>query len=460
MEIIHVTAELAPVAKVGGLGDVIHGLSRALAEKNQNVKVILPKYDTLDLSWVENLAKTEISLSVFFGQKSYLSPVWRGTVDGIYVIFIESEPFFERGKIYGCPDDIDRFNYFCLAALEFIKKFPPDALHIHDWHSAALAGLIKELQPEIKAKIVFTIHNLMYQGLCRAEDLDKLGWKSPQLKESGVYNLLKGGVIFADAVTTVSPNYAKEVLTPELGGNLQPTLKQYADKFSGILNGIDYDFWNPETDQFLPFHYSKEAFENKKRLKAELRRQFSLKEEHSPLVVSVTRLVSQKGPELIKACILRTLELGGQFILLGSTMDAKSEAHFQNLKSKLSDCPHVHFELTYNEKLSHLLYAGADLFLIPSIFEPCGLTQMISMRYGTVPLVRETGGLKDTVFEGKNGFTFGPPTAEAVHGALDRALETWYNEPDKWQELIDTGMKGNYSWEIPAEDYLKLYKLS
>jgi starch synthase len=460
VEIVHIAAELAPVAKVGGLGDVLHGLSRALLQKKHHVKIILPKYDTLDVDKVEHLEVMELDLPTRFDGTIYLNTLWKGLVDGIPVILIEPHDptgFFDRGKIYGCEDDIARFCYFCLAALSLVQKFPCDVIHIHDWHTGLIAGLLKERFPEIQAKVVYTIHNLAYQGLCRSEDLDRVGWKSAQLKEGGVYNLLKGGIVFADHVTTVSPCYAKEILTSELGGNLQPILQKHYKKFSGVLNGIDYSYWNPATDPHLPFHFSHEAPENKQKNKKELRRRLSLTDERCPLVGTVTRLVHQKGPELIKAGLLRTLEWGGQFVLLGSALDERTHMHFYNIKRKLAGSAHVHLELTYNEELSHLLYAGADLFLIPSLFEPCGLTQLIAMHYGAVPLARKTGGLADTVFEEKNGFLFGPPTAEEIHGALDRALNIWYRNPDSWQQLMLTGMKTDFSWNHPADEYLKIY---
>lgn len=461
MEIIHVGAELAPIAKVGGLADVLHGLSRSLLGKKHKVKVILPKYDTLDLNGVQHLEVIDSHHTIQFDGKMCSNTLWQGIVDGIPVIFVEShdkEEFFERKTIYGCPDDIARFSYFCLAALKYIRTSKCDVVHLHDWHTALLAGLIKELHPEIKAQVVFTIHNLSYQGLCKNEDLEKVGWKSPLLKEGGVYNLLKGGIIFADQVTTVSPTYAHEILTTDLGGGLRGTLQQYQRKLTGVLNGIDYAYWNPETDPHLPWNFSLGHLENKKKVKHELRKRLSLANENCPLAGAVTRLVPQKGPELIKAAILRTLEWGGQFVLLGSALDENTHTHFYNLKRKLAGSEHVHLELTYNEELSHLLFAGSDLFLAPSLFEPCGLTQLISMRYGTVPLVRQTGGFTDTVFEEKNGFLFGPPTAEAINESLDRAFKTWYEQPEKWNSLVEAGMTGDYSWDKPAEEYLKLYR--
>ncbi|MFC2049069.1 glycogen synthase [Chlamydiota bacterium] len=461
MEIIHVAAELAPVAKVGGLGDVLHGLCRALIDKGNRVTILLPKYDTLDLKGVKDLKVLETTQEVRFAGVVCTNTLWHGTVDSIPVVFIEShdpKEFFDRGKVYGCPDDVDRFNYFCLSALEYIRKKECHVVHLHDWHTAALAGLIKERHPEITAKVVLTLHNLAYQGQCGAADLERMGWKSELLRAGDHYNLLKGGIIFADKITTVSPTYAREILTPEMGCSLQMTLRAHHHKLSGILNGIDYTYWNPKTDPLLPHHYSAHALEHKERVKQELRKRLSLADEKCPLVCAVTRLVPQKGPELIKSALLRTLELGGQFILLGSTGDEKTHTQFYNLKRKLAGSSHVHLELTFNEELSHLVFAGGDLFLIPSLFEPCGLTQQIAMRYGTVPLARSCGGLVDTVFEGKNGFLFGPPTSEALRETLDRALETWEHKPEMWHRLIEAGMSTDFSWEKPAEKYLSLYQ--
>src|ERR1700722_549713 len=284
MEIIHVAAELAPVIKVGGLGDVLHGLSRALVRKKQNLKIILPKYNTLDLSGVKNLKLIETHHRVLFDNRLCANTLWQGIVDGIPVIFIEShdsKKFFDRGTVYGCSDDVDRFSYFCLAATAYIQKNPCDVIHLHDWHTALIAGLIKSLCPEMKAKIVFTIHNLAYQGLCKGEDLERVGWKSAELKEGGVYNLVKGGIVFSDHITTVSPTYAREILTTELGGALQSTLQQHQSKLTGILNGIDYSYWNSETDPFLPFHYPLHSLENKERVKDELKKRLSLSNEKS-----------------------------------------------------------------------------------------------------------------------------------------------------------------------------------
>jgi starch synthase len=460
MEIIHVAAELAPIAKVGGLGDVLHGLSKALLNKNHSVRILLPKYDTLDLNYVKHLEIIETHLLVHFGDAQFLNTLWQGMVDGIPVIFFESHDpyrFFERGKVYGFPDDVSRFLYFCMSALTYLRKNDCDVLHLHDWHTAIIAGFVKDCYQEIKAKTVLTIHNLAYQGICTKEEMGQTEWHPSHLEEDGFYNLLKTGIIFADHVTTVSPSYAHELLHTNVSGPLQSTLKKYQKKFTGVLNGIDYSYWNPERDPLIPYHYSVHHLSNKEKVKVELKKRVSLADENCPLVSAITRLVPQKGPELLKAAILRILELGGQFVLLGSALDEPTHERFYTLKRKLAGCSHVHLELTFNEELSHLVFAASDLFLVPSIFEPCGLTQQIAMRYGAVPVARATGGLIDTVFDKKNGFTFGPPTAEAFHGALDCAITCWQKHPDLWKEIMIAGMQTDFSWNHPAEEYLKIY---
>ncbi|NGX55292.1 MAG: Glycogen synthase [Chlamydiae bacterium] len=475
MRIVHVAAELAPIAKVGGLADVLLGLSRALSEKKHDVEIILPKYDCLDLKAIENLQVAVHDLPTFFAGKSHHNTIWQGRVGGIKTTFIESHDlnnFFARKTIYGAPDDPARFSYFCRAALEYLLKCRQkiDILHLHDWHTAMVALLYQDLyQPQgLKcSKVMFTIHNLAYEGVCKREILTQAGLSTRRFElikdenQPRSINLLKCGIVCADTITTVSPNYAKEILDPKENGFLNKVVTRWKKKFIGVLNGIDYTYWNPENDPHLPFHYSannvSQALKIKKKLKAHLRQTLSLADEECPIVCAITRLVPQKGPELIKQAIFRTLEKGGQFVLLGSALDPKTHEEFYKLKRKLAGSDHVHLELTYNEPLSHLVYAASDLFLVPSIFEPCGLTPMVAMRYGTIPLVRKTGGLIDIIRDEENGFAFGPPTTEGIYSALDRALGCWFNHPQKWKRIVETGMQQDWSWNQPAEEYLKIY---
>lgn len=470
MEIIHIAAELAPVAKVGGLGDVISGLSRALVEKGHQVEVFLPKYDCLELSGLDHLEVTNQNFTSYFDGKWHQNRIWKGLLHGFTVLLFESyDPhgFFERDKVYGEHDDNDRFLNFCRATLDYIQSQnrKPDILHVHDWHAAAIPLLQKHLYPDLTTKTVLTIHNLAYQGFTERKILEKIGLP-PQIFPKEWVNLLELGIIYADHITTVSPTYAKEILTKEGGHGLEKVLQKYSDKLSGILNGIDEKFWNPETDPILPYHYNaheikkeKPPFiENKVKLQSHTRRMFSLQEKRCPIVGCVTRLVHQKGPELIKDALYWTLQNGGQFILLAAASDPKTHQEFYQIKREVMDTQFAHIELTYNENLSHLVYGAADILIVPSIFEPCGLTQMIAMRYGTVPLVRKTGGLADTVFDGENGFTFGPPTKEALTNSLEKAFHTWFSEPHTWQKLVENGMNHDFSWNRSAEKYIELYE--
>ncbi len=322
---------------------------------------------------------------------------------------------------------------------------------------------------------VLTIHNMEHQGKCTPFHLTQAGLKGdsflkpekmqdPLLPE--LINLLKGGIEYADIITTVSPNYEQEIKTPQGGFSLDKLLLEHQNKLHGILNGIDIETWNPEKDPYLVANFSSKNIEKKQDNKKQLRTHFQLKEGNFPIVASVTRLARQKGPHLIKHAILRTLEKGGQFVLLASgSKDEMKE--FIELKDALKENKNVGICLDNDEMLAHLIYAGADMFIIPSIFEPCGLTQMLSLRYGTIPIARRTGGLADTVFDidtsekpqhERNGFTFDFPDAEGVNWALDRAINFFNNHPKKWQNLIHLGMKQDFSWVSSAKQYLNLYK--
>jgi starch synthase len=494
MHIVHIASELTPIAKVGGLADVLSGLSRELSWKKHDVDIIIPKYDCMDSNQVRDLAVDYQNLLSFYNGEWHRNTVWVGWVENLKVYFIEPHHphyFFNRGCYYGCDDDIERYLYFSRAALEFLYKklLRPDIIHLHDWQTAAIAPLYKDMYNALgfnKSKLVFTIHNIEYQGKCAVPDLDRIGLKGssylePSKLQDNNYpqsiNLLKGAIVYSDFITTVSPNYAKEVQTPEGGKGLDKTLLQYTLKFQGILNGIDYSYWNPEIDRYLPAHFSSREFplnkkdkltlDKKSYIKSILRQKLSLSEEYRPIVGCIARLVPQKGPELIKYAIKRTLELSGQFVLLGSSPIPEISKQFHELKHLYLDHPHVSLNLHHQEELAHLIYAGADMFIVPSIFEPCGLTQLIALKYGTVPIVRHTGGLADTVFdidqstkknEERNGYSFEQPTPEGVKSALDRAVHCWFENPDKWHKLLINGMNIDYSWNSPSNLYIAIYK--
>jgi starch synthase len=493
MHIIHIASELAPIAKVGGLADVLLGLSRELSWKGHDVDIIIPKYDCMDTEGIRDLAIYKDNLPSYFDKKEYPNTIWKGWVENLKVYFIEPRHpshFFHRGCYYGCEDDNQRYLFFARAALDFLEQeeIRPDIIHLHDWQTAVIAPLYKEVfSPKgyNKPKIVFTIHNIEYQGRCSPQELDLVGlsgkdFLTPDKLQDTYYkdtiNLLKGAIQYADFITTVSPNYAKEVLTPIGGRGLEGILKKNQKKFEGILNGIDYSYWNPEIDRYLPAHFSfREIPQNKKDrntldkkafIKNSLRERLLLSEEHRPIIGCIARLVPQKGIDLIKHALFHALEKGGQFILLGSSPIQSITDDFQELKRRFFDHPRVHLILHHNEELAHMIYAASDMFIVPSLFEPCGLTQMIALKYGSVPIVRKTGGLADTIFDvdysGKpfeetNGYVFDYADEKGVESALDRAIDCWFHNPDKWRKLMINGMQVDFSWNKPSDEYLKVY---
>lgn len=493
MHIIHIASELAPLAKVGGLADVVLGLSRELSWKGHDIDIIIPYYDCIDSNQIRDLSIVTSDLLSYYNGEWIRNVVWMGWVENLKVYFIDPHHhryFFNRGCFYGCEDDIERYLYFSRAAIEFIYKMQlnPDIIHLHDWQTAAIAPLYYNIYQEMgltKPKIVFTIHNFEYQGKCATADLDRIGLKGDlELSEdklqdpenTKIVNLMKGGIVYANYITTVSPTYAQEVLTTDLGRGLQKTLLKHKDKFSGILNGIDYSYWNPEIDRYLPSHYSPREIpankkdhsllNNKAYIKRFLRERLTLDDGYKPIVSCITRLVPQKGIDLIEHALNYCLEHQGQFILLGSSPIPAIQEKFHALQMKYHDHPNVHLTLHHQEELAHLIYAGSDIFIVPSIFEPCGLTQMIALKYGSIPVVRRTGGLADTIFDVDdpsrpspmgNGYVFDDPTQEAFEGALSRAFERWFNQPEEWRQLLIHGMQIDYSWNHPSNEYLNIY---
>ncbi|KAH7447872.1 hypothetical protein KP509_01G125000 [Ceratopteris richardii] len=487
MHIVHIAAEMAPVAKVGGLGDVVTGLGRAFQKEGHLVEIVLPKYDCMDYSRINNLEAVSVGLDSYFDGCTFKNKIWTGIVEGLPVYFIEPEHpsrFFWRRKIYGEGDDFKRFTYFSRAALQLVVQAGkrPDIIHCHDWHTAAVAPLYWDVyvpQGLDSARIAFTCHNFEYQG---AEDpvalascgLDPERMHQPDRMQDNFIqnriNLLKGGIVFSNIVTTVSPTYAQEVRNIEGGKGLHLTLTAQAHKFFGILNGIDTEVWNPASDLLISHQYSAEDIDgkaaNKEALRSALRLSGTVLDSDRPIVGCITRLVPQKGVHLIRHAIFRTLEQGGQFILLGSSPIDQIQREFEALSQQFNEHPHIRLILKYDEALSHSIYAGADIFIVPSIFEPCGLTQMIAMRYGAIPVARKTGGLNDSVFDVddetipqqiRNGFTFAGMHEKDLESALDRAMNYFMHRKEWWQELVKKAMMMDFSWNNSANQYAELY---
>lgn len=489
MYIVHIASELAPVAKVGGLADVLQGLSKELCRLGHEVEIILPMYDCLHTEHLKKL-KIEQKVTSFDGPHKIENTIWSAEVDGLKVILIEPhhpDKFFKRGMIYGCADDIDRFAYFSRTAMEYLYKSgkEPDILHVHDWPTSLVPVLYKEMYTQLGfhvGGVVLTMHNMQHQGRCLPHHLNRIGLKAehylahdkmqdPNSKKD--INLLKGAIVYADKITTVSPTYEKEILTTDGAFGLHLTLKEHRTKLKGILNGIDVEYWDPQKDPHLTKTYGldEQNFlsviagkkENKKRLQAQL----GLEESDAPLVATIARLVPQKNPELIKQALFHTLEMQGQFILLGNSPIPSIHSEFDALQANLKSNKNTTIQMDKDEALAHKIYASADMFIIPSEFEPCGLTQLIALRYGTVPIARMTGGLCDTVFDidtstrplkERNGFTFEQSDLDTMKMTLSRAMECYKNQPKKWQALMISGMRQDVSWKHPAQEYLALYQ--
>ncbi|XP_021722897.1 probable starch synthase 4, chloroplastic/amyloplastic isoform X2 [Chenopodium quinoa] len=485
LHVIHIAAEMAPVAKVGGLGDVVTGLGKALQKKGHLVEIILPKYDCMQYDLIHNLRALDVEVESYCDGQLYKNKIWIGTVEGLPVYFIEPyhpDKFFWRGEFYGENDDFKRFSFFSRAALELLLQAgkKPDIIHCHDWQTAFVAPLYWDLYTSKglnSARICFTCHNFEYQGTAPAPELASCGLDVYQLnrpdrmQDNSAHdriNAVKGAVVFSNIVTTVSPTYAQEVRSPEGGRGLHSTLNSHSKKFIGILNGIDTDTWNPATDSRIEVQYNSSDLQGKAANKQALRRRLGLllSDSTRPLVGCITRLVPQKGVHLIRHAIYRTIELGGQFVLLGSSPVHHIQREFEGIASQFQNDDNVRLILKYDELLSRSIYAASDIFIIPSIFEPCGLTQMIAMRYGAIPIARKTGGLNDSVFdvddetippEFRNGFTFLSPDEQGFNGALDRAIQYYKNDRESWEHLVQKVMNMDFSWESSAEQYEELY---
>lgn len=485
MYIVMVASECAPVAKVGGMADVVFGLSRELEIRGHEVHSILPKYDCMRYDHIWDLHVCLGDLWVPWHGGAIHCTVWFGFVHGRKCFFIEShsdDNFFNRGHLYGFWDDATRFAFFSKAALEFLLKDNrrPDIIHCHDWQTGLVPVLLYETYQHVgmhNQRVCYTIHNFMHQGVTGDYILHATGLGRPQhffsyerLRDNFnpfALNLIKGGIVYSNFVTTVSRTHAHEARYTDQGCGLGHTLETHQNKFGGVLNGIDYDVWNPEIDNLIPFRYSKEVLGGKYRNKETLREQLWLEKTFKPIIAYIGRLDSQKGVHLIRHSVFVALQTGAQFVLLGSSPDEAINREFWHLKQHLNESPDCHLELGFNEELAHLIYAGADMIIVPSLFEPCGLTQMIALKYGTVPIVRATGGLADTVFDRdysskpvseRNGYVFYQSDYPAIESALQRAVGLWYGYPEEFQRLIIQGMHYDYSWRHPGQDYVNIYE--
>lgn len=485
MFVVMVSSEYAPVAQAGGLGEVVFGLGRELAVRGHVVDVIIPKYDCMRYDQIEGLTVAYENLRVPWRSGEVPTTVWTGLVRGQRCFFIDphsAEEFFRRPHLYGSADDVARFAFFSKAALEFMLRTNrrPDVIHCHDWQTALVPVLLYEIYKPAgmpDQRVCFTIHNFSQQGLAGEWVL----WATGLMRREHFYdparlrddfdhsavNLMKGGIVYSNFVTTVSPHHAWETRYTEQGVGLGHTLHLHQHKYRGVLNGVDYDVWNPEVDSLIPHRFSCGHLDGKYADKQALRDRFWLRQGYKPVIAYVGRLDRQKGVHLIRHALRCALGADAQFVLLGTSPEPAIEDHFLQLKGELNDHPDCHLELAFSPELAHLIYAGADLIVVPSLFEPCGLAQLIGFKYGTVPVVRHTGGLVDTVhdrdysdrsWEERNGYVFHQVDEQALESALHRAIGLWHHHPHEFRQLMRRGMSQDHSWARPGETYLEIYE--
>lgn len=470
-KILYIAGEALPFASSGGLGDVIGSLPAALkAESDDDIRVILPLYSAVPEKFREKfefIGSKDISLS---WRKQYCG-IFRYVYQGVTFYFLDNEFYFKRASLYGEFDDGERFAFFCRAALEILPDidFFPDILHAHDWHAALSVIYLKRCYAEYDAryentKAIFTIHNIQYQGIYDFAILGDVFGLMPSDREiveyNGCINLLKGAIVCADRVTTVSPTYAKEILSPKFSHGLDNVLNMFSFKLSGILNGIDRDYYNPAKDKEIFANFSWKNPEGKAICKSGLQKMLGLPErEDVPMIAVISRLVSHKGFDLLMLAGDDILREDVQLVVLGMG-DKSYEEYFTKLADRYPDkCKTL---ITYNRDLSKRIYSAADIFLMPSKSEPCGLAQMICSRYGTVPIIHETGGLYDSIKDigcenGGNGFTFAAYSAYEMLNSVRRACAFFKSDREGFKELSKKVMRVDFSWKQSALSYIELY---
>ena len=471
MKVLYIASESCPFAKTGGLGEIIGTLPRVLRSQDIDVRVVLPKYGSIASEHKEKMVL----------KKHFFVPVgWRNQYcgleelesNGVPYYFIDNEYYFNRDNIYGYDDEAERFAFYSRAALEAIPfmDFEPDIIHCHDWHTAMVSVFLEahyrknKLYKDIKT--VFSIHNLRYQGIFPKEIMGDLlhltdeYFHMDKLEFFDRVNYLKGGIVFADKLTTVSQTYAEEIQTPSFGENLDGLLRHKNDKLVGILNGICHEKYNPTTDPDIFVNFRRSLVKKQKN-KEMLQALLNLPVRNEvPMIALVSRLVEQKGLDLIDRVLEEMLALDVQLVVMGSG-DEKYEEMLRKAAIKYPD--KVSANIFYEDHLERKIIAGSDMFLMPSLFEPCGITQMIAMRYGCVPIVRETGGLKDTVtpfneFTGEgNGFSFTNYNAHDMLYTIERAMK-FYHDNDIWNGIFKNVIKMNFSWRKSAKKYKALYE--
>ena len=459
LRVAFAAAEAAPFAKVGGLADVAGSLPQALAKLGADVTLYVPLHGTIDRAkWGIPAKGPERSVKYGASHAKVAYPSIER--DGVRVVFVDGKRI-GRDRVYGAPDDAKRYAFFCRSVATALADDPADIVHAHDWHAALLVPMIAK-----KAATVFTIHNLAYQGKTSADVLAPVGLPKTRLavERPGECNPMARAIARANIVSTVSPRYAKEILTAEFGEGLERLLQERKADVRGIVNGIDTVAFDPATDPSIAAHYSADDRRGKAACKAALQAEGGLRvDAETPVLGVIGRLVEQKGVDLLTAVAPDLLEGGAQLVVLGSG-DPAYEERWRKLHERYPS--RLFLTLGFDAALAERIYAGCDLFLMPSRFEPCGLGQLISLRYGTIPVVRAVGGLADTVRDvdehprDGNGFSFAPYDRTAFSGALARALRAFRRDGDLWNELRGRAMHEDHSWTASAQEYLNVYRLA
>lgn len=485
MKILQIAAEVAPFAKTGGLADVASALPQALAQRGHDVAVVMPKYKMLtDGGHTSVPYSKRKTVTCEFGKSKVTGKIEVTTFPGtdVPVYLLSRDGYYKRDGIYvdkaakPWPDNAERFAFLSRAALEIGRYHfgSVDIVHAHDWHSAPAAAYLKTVLKDDaayrKARSLYTVHNLAYQGDFPLEEKAALGLPEELFDEKsprsaviwGRINYMKAGLDFADRINTVSRKYSEEIKTPEFGCGLEQILQSRAGDLTGILNGVDYAEWSPGVDPFIPFKYSAQDMAGKAANKRELQKKHNLPEDPGvPLIGVVSRLADQKGFDLIETIFDEMMGLGVQFVLLG-TGEERYHTLFSSIAEKYAG--RVGITLGFSNPMAHLIEAGSDMFLMPSHYEPCGLNQMYSLKYGTVPIVRATGGLADTIRDYNadpatgNGFSFVPARPEDCLDAVSRAVGVYRNDKSAWSDIVARGMNEDHSWNAAAGEYEALFQ--
>ncbi|KRL86132.1 glycogen synthase GlgA [Ligilactobacillus apodemi] len=472
MKVLFTAAECAPFFKTGGLGDVAGALPKSIAKKGNEVRVVLPFYTTMPEQYQAQLVDL-FNFNVAVGWRNAYCGVKLLEMDGIKYYFLDNKYYFDRPEVYGYYDDGERYAFFQQAVIELMERieYIPDILHVNDYHTAFIPFLLREKYSWIKVfehiKTVLTIHNLEFQGQYGSDVMPELFGMSTERYDDGTIrmgtavNFMKAGILYADRVNTVSPSYASEIQTPEFGCGLDGILRMVDYKLSGILNGIDYDNFDPNNDPALVANFTAKDLSGKAKNKAALQEKFGLPvRKDVPLIGVVSRLTYQKGFQLVVQEMANLMQFDVQFVLLG-TGYANFEHDFNYFAGRYPDKCSV--AIDFDVDLAQQIYAGCDLFLMPSAFEPCGLSQLISMRYGTLPVVHQIGGLRDSVWaydplkKVGTGFGFEEFSSYWMMEQLKLAIDVYNNQPKVWKKMMKTAMKSDFSWDSASQNYLDLY---